>query len=146
MKDLPVTDLVLAEEVGDKGILTLNRPKALNAINYEMVHKLTRVLDKWHNTKSLIIVKGTGGKAFCAGGDVRTIVEADTPEVGKTFFGTEYVMNHTIGNLQIPYVAFIDGITMGGGVGISVHGRYRIATEKTLFAMPETAIGEYTFE
>lgn len=91
----------------------------------------------------MIIVKGAGGKAFCAGGDVRTIVEADTPDVGRKFFGTEYVMNHTIGNLKIPYVALIDGITMGGGVGISVHGRYRVATEKTLFAMPETAIGQF---
>ncbi|XP_031625284.1 3-hydroxyisobutyryl-CoA hydrolase, mitochondrial isoform X2 [Contarinia nasturtii] len=140
-KEIPTTDLVLAEDVGDKGVLILNRPKALNSANFEMVDKFARVLDKWHNTKSLIIVKGAGGKAFCAGGDVKTIVEADTADVGKKFFGTEYVMNHMIGNLQIPYVALIDGITMGGGVGISVHGRYRIATEKTLFAMPETAIG-----
>lgn len=139
---LPTTDLVLAEEIGDKGVITLNRPKALNAVNFEMVSKLAAALDKWHNTKSMIIVKGAGEKAFCAGGDVRTIVEADTPEVGKRFFGVEYVMNHMIGNLKIPYVALIDGITMGGGVGISVHGRYRVATEKTLFAMPETAIGE----
>lgn len=137
------TDLVLAEEIGDKGILTLNRPKALNACNHEMVKKVGDYLSKWHNTKSLILIKGTGGKAFCAGGDVRTIVEADTPEVGKKFFGTEYVMNHMIGSLTIPYVALIDGITMGGGVGLSVHGKYRIATEKTLFAMPETAIGKY---
>lgn len=141
---LPASDLVLAEEVGDKGILTLNRPKALNAANFEMVNKFAAAIDKWHNTKSMIIVKGAGGKAFCAGGDVRTIVEADSPDVGRKFFGTEYVMNHMIGNLKIPYVALIDGITMGGGVGISVHGRYRVATEKTLFAMPETAIGEFS--
>lgn len=137
------TDLVLAEDFGDKGVITLNRPKALNAANYEMVDKIRTYIGKWQNTKSMILVKGSGGKAFCAGGDVRTIVEAETSEVGKQFFGTEYVMNHMIGNLKIPYVAFIDGITMGGGVGLSVHGRYRIATEKTLFAMPETAIGEY---
>ncbi|XP_055304663.1 3-hydroxyisobutyryl-CoA hydrolase, mitochondrial-like isoform X2 [Sitodiplosis mosellana] len=140
-KELPATDLVLAEEIGDKGLLTLNRPKALNSCNFEMVNKVGIALDNWKNTKSIIIIKGVGGKAFCAGGDVKTIVEADTPEVGKKFFGTEYVMNYDIGTLTIPYVALIDGITMGGGVGLSVHGRYRIATEKTLFAMPETAIG-----
>lgn len=137
------SDLVLAEEIGDKCIITLNRPKALNACNTEMVHKVGTYIQKWHNTKSLILIKGAGGKAFCAGGDVRTIVEADTPEVGKKFFGTEYVMNYMIGSLKIPYVALIDGITMGGGVGLSVHGKYRIATEKTLFAMPETAIGKH---
>lgn len=137
------SDFVLVEEIGDKGILTLNRPKALNACNHEMVHKIGTYIQKWHNTKSLILIKGTGEKAFCAGGDVRTIVEADTSEVGKKFFGTEYVMNFMIGSLTIPYVALIDGITMGGGVGLSVHGKYRIATERTMFAMPETAIGEY---
>lgn len=139
----PDTDLVLTEEIGDKGVLILNRPKALNAANLEMVEKFAHYIKKWQNTKSLILVKGSGGKAFCAGGDVRTIVEADTSDIGKKFFGSEYVMNHAIGNLKIPYVALIDGITMGGGVGISVHGRYRIATEKTLYAMPETAIGKY---
>lgn len=139
--DLPQTDLVLAEEINDKGLLIMNRPKALNAANYEMVDKFSAAMHKWSKTKSLIIVKGNGGKAFCAGGDVRSIVEAKTPEVGQKFFKREYTMNHLIGTLTIPYVALIDGITMGGGVGISVHGRYRVATEKTLFAMPETAIG-----
>lgn len=139
---LPTTDLVLCEEINGKGIATLNRPKALNAVNFEMVEKVLAAVNKWQNTMSLIIVKGAGEKSFCAGGDVRRIVEADTPDVGKQFFITEYTMNHMIGNLKIPYVALIDGITMGGGVGLSVHGKYRIATERTLFAMPETAIGE----
>lgn len=141
-RELPATDFVLADEIGDKGVLTLNRPKVLNSGNYEMVQKIDAALDNWKDTKSLIIIKGAGDKAFCAGGDVKTIVEADTPEVGRKFFGSEYVMNYKIGTLKIPYVALIDGITMGGGVGLSVHGRYRIATERTLFAMPETAIGE----
>lgn len=139
---LPPTDFVLCEEINGKGIATLNRPKVLNAGNVEMVEKMLAALTKWQNTMSLIIVKGAGEKAFCAGGDVRTIVEADTPEVGKKFFGTEYTMNYMIAKLKIPYIALIDGITMGGGVGLSVHGKYRIATERTLFAMPETAIGE----
>lgn len=139
---LPSTDFVLCEEINGKGLAILNRPKALNATNYEMVEKFSAAIKKWQNTMSLIVVKGAGEKAFCAGGDVRSIVEAGTPDVGRKFFGTEYTMNHMIGNLKIPYVALIDGITMGGGVGISVHGKYRVATERTLFAMPETAIGK----
>lgn len=142
---LPQTDLVLCEEINGKGLATINRPKALNAVNQEMVEKFSAALHKWQNTMSMVIVKGAGEKSFCAGGDVRSLVEADTPAVGQKFFRTEYTMNHLIGNLKIPYVALIDGITMGGGVGISVHGKYRIATERTLFAMPETAIGEIQF-
>lgn len=138
---LPTTEFLLAEEINDKGLLTLNRPKALNAANFEMVEKFHAALNKWHDTKSLIIVKGVGGKAFCAGGDVRSIVETESIENAKKFFKTEYETNYKLGTLKIPYVALIDGITMGGGVGISVHGRYRVATERTLFAMPETAIG-----
>jgi len=84
-----------------------------------------------------------GEKAFCAGGDVRAVTEAaksgDT--MAYDFFYGEYELNGLINRLKAPYVAFIDGITMGGGVGLSVHGRFRVATERTLFAMPETAIG-----
>lgn len=109
------TDLVLAEEINDKGLLILNRPKALNAVNYEMVQKIATTLQKWHNTKSMIIIKGVGEKSFCAGGDVRAIVEGDAPKLGRKFFGTEYPLNFLIGTLKIPYVALIDGITMGGG-------------------------------
>lgn len=135
------SDLVLAEEVNDKGVLTLNRPKALNALNLEMVQKAYEVLIRWQDTKSLVIVKGAGEKAFCAGGDVKGLVEARDVAAGKKFFRHEYTLNHLIGTYKIPYIAVIDGITMGGGVGVSVHGKYRIATERTLFAMPETAIG-----
>ena len=81
-------------------------------------------------------------KSFCAGGDVISLV-TKSPLAAEEFFRTEYTLNHLIGTYSIPYVAFISGITMGGGVGISVHGKYRVATEKTLFAMPETAIGLY---
>lgn len=137
----PSTSLVLSEEINDKGVLTLNRPKALNAVNSEMVEMVHAQLSQWQKTKSLILIKGAGEKSFCAGGDVRSIVEAGDPSVGRNFFRTEYITNHMIGTLKIPYVALIDGITMGGGVGMSVHGKYRVATEKTLFAMPETAIG-----
>ncbi|KAL9891353.1 3-hydroxyisobutyryl-CoA hydrolase isoform 1-T1 [Glossina fuscipes fuscipes] len=132
---------VLATESSTKGMIILNRPKALNAINLEMVRKIYKHLKKCEKTKSLMIIKGTGDKAFCAGGDVRTIVESGPTEESKTFFREEYTTNALIGNYKIPYIALIDGITMGGGVGLSVHGKYRVATERTLFAMPETAIG-----
>lgn len=135
-------NFVIAEDVGDKGILTMNRPKAMNATNLEMLLKLLTTIQKWSNTKSLIIVKGVPGRAFSAGGDLRAIVaNKDNPSYGKGVWKTEFVMNHTVANLKIPYVAFIDGATMGGGVGISVYTKYCIATENTLFAMPESTVG-----
>lgn len=98
------------------------------------------ILKVFEPTKSLVILKGAGKKSFCAGGDVRAVTEG-TLESGKNFFREEYKMNELIGNYRKPFVALIDGITMGGGVGLSVHGTYRVATERTLFAMPETQIG-----
>lgn len=108
--------LVLTKEVNDKGLLILNRPSALNAATFEMIENITDTLIKWKDTKSLIIVRGNGGKAFCAGGDVKEI--AESAEVGTRFAKIEYSMSHMIRNFKIPYVALIDGITMGGGVGI----------------------------
>uniref|UniRef100_A0A3Q3D7Y0 3-hydroxyisobutyryl-CoA hydrolase n=1 Tax=Hippocampus comes TaxID=109280 RepID=A0A3Q3D7Y0_HIPCM len=109
---------VLLEKVCRTGVITLNRPKVLNALNLTMIQSIYPQLKKWESDSDtdLVIIKGAGGKAFCAGGDVR-------------------------GTCRKPFIAFIDGITMGGGVGLSVHGRYRVATERTMFAMPETAIG-----
>lgn len=137
------TDVII-HNVKDKGIVILNRPKALNALNISMVRQVYPILKEWEDKKSLVIIRGAGEKAFCAGGDVKSVVEAarkgDT-SVGRTFFKEEYVTNGLIGSYKIPYIAFIDGIVMGGGVGLSVHGKYRIATERTLFAMPETQIG-----
>jgi len=138
-------DDVLFEVKNDVGIVTLNRPKALNALNMSMVTKILPKLKEYESQVRMVIVQGAGGKAFCAGGDVKSIVlggmNATSLELGANFFRTEYSMNSTIGKYKIPYVSLIDGITMGGGVGISVHGKYRVATERTLFAMPETAIG-----
>lgn len=134
------TDSVLINEVHKCGILTLNRPKALNALNLEMVRTIYPVMQRWETAnKSLVIIKSGLEKAFCAGGDVRTLVT--DPQSAYQFFREEYTLNHLIGTYRIPFVALISGITMGGGVGLSVHGRYRVATEKTMFAMPETAIG-----
>lgn len=135
------SDLVLAEEINDAGVLTLNRPKSLNALNLEMVQNAYEILSRWQDTRTLVIVKGAGEKAFCAGGDVKGLIEDGSVAEGKKFFRHEYTLDHLIGTYKIPYIALIDGIVMGGGVGLSVHGKYRIATERTLFAMPETAIG-----
>lgn len=129
---------VLFEALNNAGIVTLNRPKALNSLNTSMVSKLLPQLQEWEKSKSLVIIKGAGEKAFCAGGDVKAAIDKIE---GPRFFHTEYNVNYLIGNYKIPYIAFINGITMGGGLGLSVHGRYRVATEKTLIAMPETKIG-----
>lgn len=137
---------VIIERIGDKGVITLNRPKALNSLNLAMVRKIYPEIKKW-NDESLVkfvIIKGAGEKAFCAGGDIREVADAKSKSdksVQQNFFREEYILNNAIGTFKVPWIAVIDGITMGGGVGLSVHGRYRIATERTLFAMPETAIG-----
>ncbi|KAG0330119.1 hypothetical protein BGZ99_007981 [Dissophora globulifera] len=124
----------------------LNRPKALNALNLSMVRNLTPQLQAWDASDlcKVIVIKGSGEKAFCAGGDVRHVVElalAGKHMEAMDFFAEEYKLNHMIATLKTPFVAILDGITMGGGVGLSVHAPFRIATEKTLFAMPETNIG-----
>ncbi|KAG3274882.1 3-hydroxyisobutyryl-CoA hydrolase, transcript variant X1 [Ictidomys tridecemlineatus] len=136
---------VLLEKKGCAGVITLNRPKLLNALNLNMTQKIYSQLKKWEQDSetSLIIIKGAGGKAFCAGGDIRAISDAikAKQKLAELFFKEEYILNNAIASLQKPYIAFIDGITMGGGVGISVHGQFRVATEKSVFSMPETAIG-----
>ncbi|KAK4882991.1 hypothetical protein RN001_006310 [Aquatica leii] len=134
---------VIFKSIGNAGVITLNRPKALNALNVSMVDKIHPKLKEWEGQKHLIIINGTGEKAFCAGGDVRVIVESGFKggKLGFEFFRKEYSLNGYIGRYKKPYVAIIDGIVMGGGVGLSVHGPYRIATERSVFAMPETAIG-----
>ena len=137
---------VIFQSVNNKGVIILNRPKALNALNLPMVRKIYPTLKKWEQEKTMVLIKGTGEKAFCAGGDVRALAEAGLKgnHIGKTFFKEEYTLNGLIGTYCIPYVALIDGITMGGGVGLSVHGPFRVATERTVFAMPETTIGLFS--
>uniref|UniRef100_A0A3Q3IVP6 3-hydroxyisobutyryl-CoA hydrolase n=1 Tax=Monopterus albus TaxID=43700 RepID=A0A3Q3IVP6_MONAL len=136
---------VLLEKVGRTGMITMNRPKVLNALNLSMIRQIYPQLKKWEkdNETDIIIIKGAGGKAFCAGGDIRAVTEAGKVggSLAQDFFREEYILNNAIGACRKPYIALIDGITMGGGVGLSVHGRFRVATEKTLFAMPETGIG-----
>ena len=135
---------VVSSVRGGVGMLTLNRPKALNALNLEMIQTLMPILKDWETGKDgvqMVVIKGEGGKAFCAGGDIRAITEVPGGDMQKQFFVEEYQLDHLVGSLAIPYVAIMNGIAMGGGVGISVNGKFRVATEKTVFAMPETGIG-----
>ncbi|XP_075036143.1 3-hydroxyisobutyryl-CoA hydrolase, mitochondrial isoform X2 [Mixophyes fleayi] len=136
---------VLLTRTGCAGVITLNRPKALNALNLNMTRLIYNQLKLWEEDQDtfVVMIKGSGGKAFCAGGDIIAITEAGKTggHLAQDFFKEEYILNNAIGTCKRTYVALIDGITMGGGVGLSVHGHFRVASEKTLFAMPETAIG-----
>ena len=110
-----------------------------------MIKQIYPTLRKWETDQEMkmVIIKGTGDRAFCSGGDVKAIAEAGpTSSLGEEFFRSEYRLNSQIGSLSLPYIALINGICMGGGVGLSVHGAFRVATEKAVFAMPETAIGQ----
>lgn len=143
---------VLAEVRGSAGLVTLNRPRALNALSLGMIRELTATLLAWRDDARVerVAVRGMGREgafgAFCAGGDIRFFhqaVLAGDPRL-EDFFTEEYTLNHLIHSYPKPYVVFMDGVVMGGGMGISAHGSdesLRIATERTKMAMPETAIG-----
>lgn len=136
---------VLFEKRGSLGLITLNRPKALNALTLDMVHAMRAQLDAWRDDRGieLVLIKGAGERAFCAGGDIRALHDsgkAGTPYV-IDFYAHEYKLNRVIKRYPKPYIALINGIVMGGGVGVSVHGQYRVAGEGCVFAMPETGIG-----
>lgn len=127
------------------GLVTLNRPQALNALTLPMILALQRQLQEWEQNDKIhaVIIRAASGKAFCAGGDVRWLYDKGKqrdPEQLQ-FFWHEYRLNHYIHHYRKPYIALMDGITMGGGVGISLHGSHPIATERFVFAMPETSIG-----
>lgn len=140
---------VLFEELqgkgGNLGVITLNRPAALNSLNNAMIHAMYEQLTIWESARHIkaVIIRAAPGRAFCAGGDLRLTYERmKTQDPAMTdFFRDEYQLNRKIFHYSKPYIALLDGITMGGGVGISIHGSHRVATEKLLFAMPETGIG-----
>jgi enoyl-CoA hydratase/carnithine racemase len=139
---------ILFERRGRLGLVTLNRPKALNALTHGMALRLERQLDEWRDDDAVAVVaiQGAGDKAFCAGGDIRVLYDAGRPGGANgrnnwQFYADEYRLNTKIKRYPKPYVALMDGIVMGGGVGVSVHGSLRVATERTMFAMPETGIG-----
>ena len=136
---------VLFERRGAAGLITLNRPKALNALTHGMCLALKAQLDEWAGDAAIkaVIVRGAGERAFCAGGDIRALYDsgrAGTP-YALDFYRDEYILDATIKHFPKPYVALIRGIVMGGGVGVSLHGSHRVADESTMFAMPETGIG-----
>ncbi|WP_421982446.1 enoyl-CoA hydratase/isomerase family protein [Roseibium sp.] len=141
-----MNDEILFEVRGKAGFVTLNRPKALNALTHDKVRALASQLERWADDPAVchVVIRGAGGKAFCAGGDIRSIYDAGRAgelDGLKTFFRDEYTLNAYIKAYPKPYIALIDGIVMGGGVGVSVHGSHRVGTENTLFSMPETGIG-----
>lgn len=137
-------DEVIFQEKKNWGIVKLNRPKALNALNLNMVRMLFAGLKQWETLPEIkgVIIKGEG-RAFCAGGDIKELLGAveNSSALIKDFFRDEYMLNRQIHLYPKVYVACLDGIVMGGGAGLSIHGAYRIVTERTVFAMPETGIG-----
>ncbi len=142
---------ILFDRKGSLGLVTLNRPKALNALTLDMIRQFDPQLRRWASDDGVkaIVVQGVGDKAFCAGGDVLKLYLAGKDDkegrssnpVIQAFFREEYVLNRLIKRYPKPYIALMNGVTMGGGVGISEPGSHRIGTERTLYAMPETAIG-----
>ncbi|OFI38429.1 3-hydroxyisobutyryl-CoA hydrolase [Arthrobacter sp. SW1] len=138
-------DEVLFEQRGGLGVVTLNRPKAVNALNHRMVLAMLEQLAAWASDDSVaaVLVQGAGERGLCAGGDIVAIYE-DMPDGGHAtadFWRDEYRLNDLIARYPKPYVVFMDGLVLGGGVGVSAHGSHRIVTERTRTGMPETTIG-----
>jgi enoyl-CoA hydratase len=141
-----MTDDILFERRGAAGIVTLNRPKALNAVTHAMVLALRSQLERWADDDAVtrIVVTAAGERAFSAGGDIRALYDlgkAGQHDDALQFWRDEYPLNAVIKNYRKPYVALVDGIAMGGGVGVSVHGSHRVAGDRYSFAMPEVGIG-----
>lgn len=131
---------------GRAGRMVMNRPPSLNAIDLPMIRAMTRILLEWRDDPAvqLVIIEGAGGRAFCAGGDIVALREdamAGRTDAVESFFAEEYELNKLIAAYPKPYVSLIDGVCMGGGIGVSIYGPYRVATEHVMFAMPETIIG-----
>lgn len=140
----PAEDLIIRRE-GRAGRITLNRPRALNALSYPMVAPMVKALREWSTDPqvALVILDGAGDRGLCAGGDVVSIYHGykQGSDVARRFWAEEYVLNALIGSYPKPFVALQDGIVMGGGIGLSGHAAYRVVTERSMLAMPETAIG-----
>lgn len=135
--------------VSENGVasITLNRPKALNSLSYDMPQPIGQKLKEWEHDEriALIVLKGAGTKGFCAGGDIKTLYEARSNEAAlqhaERFFEEEYEIDTYIYQYKKPIIACLDGIVMGGGVGLTNGAKYRIVTERTKWAMPEMNIG-----
>lgn len=142
----PGEDDVIARRQGRIGRLLLNRPRALNALSLGMIEAIGAALAEWRDDPAVhaVVVEGAGGRAYCSGGDIRAMralaTAGDTAGI-RRYFTAEYGLNRVIAEYPKPYVALVDGICMGGGLGVAMHGAARVATEAALFAMPETGIG-----
>jgi len=138
---------ILFEVKDGLGVMTLNRPKVLNSLSYNIILEMERVVPLWEKDPEVkaVVLRGAGDRAFCAGGDVAGLYREMRAGAGGTlrrdFFRDEYIVNRRIYRFAKPWISLIDGIDMGGGVGLSVHGSHSVASEKFLFAMPETTIG-----
>ncbi len=137
-------DLVVRRE-GAAGVIRLNRPKTINAVTLEMFRDIDKALDAFEADPdvALILLEGAGERGLCAGGDIRVLYESSQVkgDLGKILWREEYILNARIAKFAKPYVAFMDGIVMGGGVGLSAHSSHRVVTERTKLAMPEVGLG-----
>lgn len=137
-------DLIVRRE-GSAGIIRLNRPKAINAVTLEMFRGVDKALDEFEAAPEigLILLEGAGDRGLCAGGDIRALYDSSRAkgDLGKILWREEYILNARIARFPKPYIAFMDGIVMGGGVGLSAHGAHRVVTERTKLAMPEVGLG-----
>ena len=140
----PEPDLIVRRE-GAAGVIRLNRPKAINAVTLEMFRDTDKALDRFEADPAvgLILLEGAGERGLCAGGDIRALYESSQVrgDLGKILWREEYILNARIAKFPKPYVAFMDGIVMGGGVGLAAHGSHRVVTDKTKLAMPEVGLG-----
>ena len=136
---------LIARREGSAGIIRLNRPKAINAVTLEMFRDIDKALDRFEADPAIaaIVLEGAGERGLCAGGDIRALYESSkvSGDLGKVLWREEYILNARIAKFPKPYVAFMDGIVMGGGVGLSAHSRHRVVTERTKLAMPEVGLG-----
>lgn len=136
---------LIARREGAVGVIRLNRPKAINAVTLEMFRDVDKALDAFEADPSVavILLEGAGERGLCAGGDIRALWESSKVrgDLGKILWREEYILNARIKKFPKPYVAFMDGIVMGGGVGLSAHSSHRVVTEKTKLAMPEVGLG-----
>jgi enoyl-CoA hydratase len=140
----PEGDLIARRE-GAVGVVRLNRPKAINAVTLEMFRDIDKALDQFEADPdvAVILLEGAGERGLCAGGDIRALWESSNVrgDLGKILWREEYILNARIARFAKPYVALMDGIVMGGGVGLSAHSRHRVVTERTKLAMPEVGLG-----
>jgi enoyl-CoA hydratase len=136
---------LIARREGAAGVMRLNRPKAINAVTLEMFREVDRALDRFEADPAVgvILLEGAGERGLCAGGDIRALYESSNErgDLGKILWREEYILNARIAKFPKPYVAFMDGIVMGGGVGLSAHSSHRVVTDRTKLAMPEVGLG-----